>query len=85
MHHKKGEIKEEKQLIVILAVCFLVSAFFGYGSTTMSGHETIIYPMLEGLFLFVYGVALIILAGNKKNKKETRILLLTTLVALLGG
>lgn len=78
-------MQEKKHLLVILATSLLVSAFFGYSSTTLSGHEAIIYPMLEGIFLIIYGVALISFATIKENKKDTRMLLLTTVIAMLGG
>jgi hypothetical protein len=75
----------QKEIILIPVISFLVSIIFGYGSTTMSGHEALIYPFLEGIFLLAFGIALVILAGRKKNKQEMRSLLLSTMVAIVGG
>ncbi|MDO1451300.1 hypothetical protein Q0590_33810 [Rhodocytophaga aerolata] len=83
------EGKDKIMAISILTVAILISVILGIGSTNMSGHEVVVFPFLEALFLVLYTICLIavsIKSYRKNNKTTGKIILLSSLVAvMLGG
>ncbi len=82
-------MKDKSKAVIILSIAISVSAILGIGSTRMSGHEAVIYPFLELLFLMLYAMSLIIISikDYKSNNKTTgKVVFISSIVAvILGG
>jgi hypothetical protein len=66
-------MKDKSKAVIILTIAIFISAILGIGSTRMSGHEAVIFPFLEFLFLMMYAISLIVVAikDYKRNNKTT--------------
>ncbi len=72
---------DQTKAVLIVTVAIVISGVSGVGPAIMSGHEAVIFPFLEWVFLVVYGLALLVLSFIKyrsNNKTTGRLMLLTS-------